>query len=75
MILEIDIDEGDAKIDFLHPHGPRKSFNWPATTDSCYVPLSNILCIVNTPSTLNGRMYNISNDDYEKTLVAYKKLE
>ena len=30
MVTEINENEGDAKIEFLHPHGPRKTFNWPS---------------------------------------------
>ena len=74
MVNYIDQQEGDVKIDFLHPHGPRKTFNWPsAGGDSCYVPLKNILCLISTPNTSTGRSYKICDTDFNKTVSAFDK--
>ena len=27
-MTEVNVQEGDLKIEFLHPHGPRKTFSW-----------------------------------------------
>ena len=73
LISEIDENQGDVKVDFFHPHGPRKTFNWLLSGDTCYVPLKNILCIISTPVTTTGRTYKISGVDYENTLLALEK--
>ena len=46
MIVEYNIDECDANIDFLHPLDPRKSLSRSAVSDTLYP--SNILCTINT---------------------------
>lgn len=45
----IDSEEHDAKCNFMHPHYPANSFHWPHREDSCYVPLNNILCVIDAP--------------------------
>ena len=27
MVTDVDAEQGDVKVDFMHPHGPRKTFN------------------------------------------------
>ena len=53
-MTEVNVHEDDLKIEFLHPHGPRKTFSWPSVTDKCFVPASNILCVITTPTTITG---------------------
>ena len=72
MVTEINENEGDAKIEFLHPHGPRKTFNWPSVKDTCYVPLTNIQTSISTPITTLGRTYEILGDDFDKIILAYE---
>ena len=40
---KVDEEQGDVDVQFMHPHGPRKTFNWPQGGDSCYVPIKNVL--------------------------------
>ena len=73
MVTEVNVHEGDLiKIEFLHPHGPRETFSWPSIADKCFVPASNILCIITAPTTITGQMYRISDTDFEQTLKAYE---
>ena len=72
IVTEVNVHEGDLKIEFLHPHGPRKTFSWPSVADKCFVPASNILCVITAPTTITGRMYRISDIDFEQTLKAYE---
>ena len=37
-------EQDDLDVQFMHPHGPRKTFNWPQGGDSCYFPIKNIVC-------------------------------
>lgn len=39
MISEVDVELGAVKIEFLHPHGQRKTFTWPVGGDTCHVPM------------------------------------
>jgi hypothetical protein len=43
-IVELCKDNNDAKVSFMHPHGPAMSFFWPTTEDDCWVPIVHILC-------------------------------
>ena len=72
MVSQVDENEGDVKIELLHPHGPKKSFHWPTPSDACYVPLKNVLCNITLPTTSTGWTYNISDDDYQKILSAFE---
>ena len=54
IVTEVDVHEGDLKIKFLHPHGPRKTFNWSSAADKCFVNVSNILCVIKAPTTITG---------------------
>ena len=52
MIENIHLNTSDLKIKFLHPHGPSKSFYLPSRDETCYVPTTNILCLISPPSTM-----------------------
>ena len=54
IVTDVNVHEGDLKIEFLHPHGPRKTFSWPSVADKCFVSVSNILCIITAPTTIIG---------------------
>ena len=43
LVTEIHSAEGDATIQFLHPHGPSPSFYWPHR-DTCCVPFTHSIC-------------------------------
>jgi len=66
IILEIDKNQGDMWINFMHPHGPSRSFYWPLVDDICWVPITHILCGVEVPSTATGRQYNIREKDNKR---------
>ena len=65
IVTEVNVHEGDLKIQFLHPHGLRKTFSWPPVADKCFVQASNILCVITTSTTITGQMYQISDTDFE----------
>ena len=74
LVMDVDKEAGDVKIYFMHPHGPRKTFNWPQGGDTCYVPIKNIVYKISVPTTSTGRTYRINDDDYNKTVAAFSKL-
>ena len=61
MVLEINMENNDLLIKFIHPSLPSHSFYWKEDfKDICFVPLTNILCTVDVPATVNGRVYHLS---------------
>ena len=69
MIDEVDHHNKDLRIKFMHPHGPSKRFTWPSRNDVCCVPMDNIISNISIPTTRSGRIYDISEQDYE-TIIA-----
>jgi len=60
-VEEISISEGDARVNFMHPKGPARSFHWPTPKDNrCWIPFPHILCVINMPTTETGRQYQLS---------------
>ena len=66
------VQEGFLKIEFLHPHGFRKASSWPSVADKCFVPASNILCVITAPTTITRKIYWISDADLQQILKAYE---
>ena len=73
MVETIDEEASDLSIRFLHPHGPSKNFYWPSRDDTLDVPLKSILYFISPAATTTGRIYQISDDDYDKTVLAFAK--
>ena len=48
MVTDVDAQSGDAKVDFMHPNGACKTFNWPQSGDTCYVQIKNVLYVITT---------------------------
>ena len=57
IVAEVNVHKGDLKIEFLHPYGLRKTFSWPSVADKCFVPASNILCVMTAPTAITGRNF------------------
>jgi len=55
MIIETDEEYGDFLINFMQPHGPLNSFNWPTHQDKCWVPKKYVLCVVVSPNRVTRR--------------------
>ena len=71
IVTEVNVHEGDLKIEFIHPHGPRKTFTWPSVADKSFAPASNIVLLSQLQQqSITGQMYWISDTDFEQTLKA-----
>ena len=68
LVQEIDEEQRDCLIQFMHPHGPSTSFKWPARDDQCWVPLDKLICTIDTPKTTSGRVYVLTDNDYTKIM-------
>ena len=62
------IEKGDAKIEFMHLHGPRKTFCGTTVADTFYVPL-DILVMITAPTTKTGCRY--TNSDYHEMIASF----
>lgn len=60
MVSEVNVEENDVIVKFLHPHGPSPSFFWPQREDACAIPITHAIAIVEPPKTMTGRAYNFS---------------
>ena len=62
MISLVGIAAGNViNIDFMHPHGLRKTFK--TRGDSCYIPVKSIIQKISTPTTSTGRTNKINDED------------
>ncbi len=68
LVQEIDQEQEDILVKFMHPHGPSLYFTWPTRDDQCWVPFDMFICRVDTPDTTTGRTYKISESDYTRII-------
>ena len=68
VVCQIDKENRDVQIKFMHPHFPACSLEWPTREDVCWVPDVNIVLVVDAPvpSTQSGRQYCLSTSDLTK---------
>jgi len=57
----------------MHPHGPARSFFWPASDDTCLVPACHILYTIEVPVTTTGRQYKLNENNTEKISKEFAK--
>ena len=74
LVTQVDVEQGDVKVQLMFPHGPHKTFNWPEAEDSCYVPIKNIVCQISSPTKTIGQTYKITDEEYDKTISACQYL-
>jgi len=68
-IVEHNIEEQDVLVSFMKRTG--SSFSWPSTGDKCWVPMHDLLCIVETRTIQadSGHQYKLAFDDFERIKV------
>ena len=74
LVTQVDVEQGDIKVQLMFPLGPQKRFNWPEAEDSLYGPIKNIFCHISSPTTTTGRPYKITNEEYDKAIFACQYL-
>ena len=65
LVEEINIENKDFQVRFMHPCYPSRSYYWPSRNDVCWVPSTNLLLMINVPTTLTRRQYNISEIEHQ----------
>ena len=64
MVLKIYMENKDLLIKVMHPALPSLKFYWKEDfKNMCFVPLMNILCTFDLPTTANGKVYHLSKMD------------
>ena len=65
MTSEVDTAHKDIEIKFMHPPCLSRSYTWPRREDICWVPITNILCLLKTLYliTATARQYYLHNGD------------
>ena len=61
--MEVNEEEGDILVKFMHPIGSARSLSWPANDDVCLVASTHILHKLEVPTTTTGRQYTIDKAD------------
>ena len=67
MVVQVSKNSWEFQVKFMTPHGPRTTFNWPARDDVCWVPLTNIIRVLQPLSLTSGsgRSYTLAAEDYK----------
>ena len=71
-VLKIDQENKDVLVKFLHPPLPSRSLHWSERDDNCYVPNTNILCIIQPPVTCTGRQYCLIESDLNDVNIKWQ---
>ena len=69
-IVERNDEEQDLLINFMKTT-LGSSLSWPSREDKCWVPMHDLLCIVQAPTLQahSGRQYKLALDDFERIKV------
>ena len=59
-------------VEFMQPHGPQKNFKWPRKQHRCLVPIQSVLCTVSPPATTTGRIYQITDKEYDDIVKSHQ---
>ena len=73
-VLDVDSDNAEVKVTFLHPHGPTRSFKYPSLPDILTVSVSDILTKVSPRTTTSGRMYTLTAKESRSSNKTHKSL-
>ena len=74
MVQDIDKEEDDGAVKFMHPNGPSASFIWPSKDDIIWVPNIHIICKIDIPLTDIGRTYHLSEVNVKKITEAFNRM-
>ena len=58
-VLNVDAENAEVQLKFLHPHGPSRSYRYPSSPDILVGPITDLLSKV-SPRTTTGRVYTLT---------------
>ena len=62
-VMQTFLDNNEMEINFLHPHGPARSFHYPHPTDMLVLSCDDVLTTGLQPKTITGRSYMLSSQE------------
>ena len=66
-------ENGKLKLSLLSPNGPSRWYNYPSTPTILYVPMTDILTVVE-PHTTTGRSYSLTLNESKAATRKFKCL-
>jgi len=64
-VLEIDTDQEELLIKFMHPQGPCQTFYWPKRDDIIYIAKNDVITKISPPNiSRTGRAYQITDEEF-----------
>ena len=75
LVEEVDKDNNNIYVNFMHTFGPSKTFFWPAREDKCHETLSSICMILSISTTTTGISYNFAPKHLEDVQKRYTELQ
>lgn len=73
-VMETSDEHEDLRVQFMHPHGPNRTFHWPASIDDCWVPNIHVLCVVSAlNATTTGRRYLLPEPVFREVEMCHRK--
>ena len=70
-VLNVDADNAEVEVTFLHPHWPARSYKYPCIPDTLTIPVTDILSKV-SPRTATGHVYTISQRESREATAKLK---
>ena len=67
IITNVDKEEEDVQVKFMHPSSSNRSFQWPHDADIYWVPNDHTLCKIDIRITSSGRFHSILEHDRKVT--------
>jgi hypothetical protein len=65
LVEDVSEEFGDYRIKFMHNHGRARTSHWPSKDDQCWIPETDVHCVINGPylTSSSTRNYSFSRDD------------
>ena len=76
LIEDINQDDCECMINFMHPKRPSGHVKWPSKADRCLTPLSGILTVIDVPSStsITSRTYKMKDEEHTKITQLFVEL-
>ena len=74
-VVDVDREQKDICVNFMHPDYPCRSFLWPKREDISYIPETDLVCKIGAPITITGRQYHLNELELERIRENISKYE
>ena len=74
LVMEVNAEQGDEKLNFLNPKIPAVSFHFPKNEDLCWIPTAHIICSIDTPTLATTRgQYQVTSATTKRITGAWRE--